>query len=166
MKKFISLILAIVMCFSLCAPAFAQDSIDIEVAEFILDGSQEIWHPANGVMPLEDMDGCMKGHRPPAGFVYQGYYTGNTVVDTIVQSGIVQLMSYIPGIGLIVSIIDSTLTIEWLSHYAEEGRLRTNYDKYTYTNANGVTYYHIIWWYRADDGLYRQLACEVQTSGI
>ena len=65
-KKLTALFLAVVMCMTMSAPAFA----------FGNESNNSI------VMPCADMDGCLKGHTAPAGFTYHDYYTGNSLFDT------------------------------------------------------------------------------------
>ena len=101
MKKFTSLLLALVMCMSLCVPAFAVEN--------------------------NNDDG------------------------------------FVPGLGTICSIIDFYLDYEEaLKNDALDGHVMTDYYKYTYTNSNNYSWYHIVWYYRSEeDGLARYLTCEV-----
>lgn len=69
---------------------------------------------------------------------------------------------YIPDFGDFVSMIDNALTVEWIKNSVENGHILSNYDKYVYTKGDNY-YYHIIWYYRADDGLFRQITCAVKT---
>ena len=85
-----------------------------------------------------------------------------SVVDAFVQGGLSYLAGFIPGLGTIITIIDASLTIESLKRAIDEGYIRTTYYKYVYTSADSY-YYHLVWVYRApEDGMYRQLGCEVR----
>lgn len=51
----------------------ATDNTEIvDLPPWVEDG--EIWHPADGIMPLEDFGYCPQNHRPPAGYTYHWYY--------------------------------------------------------------------------------------------
>ena len=162
MKKTVSLMLALVLCFTFCVPAFAvTPEENDDLPPWVEEG--ETWHPANGIMPLEDMDGCAENHRPPSGYVYQGYTSGNTVFEVAIETVVIYLFAkYIPDFGNFVSMIDNALTVEWIKNSVENGHILSNYDKYVYTKGDNY-YYHIIWYYRADDGLFRQITCAVKT---
>ena len=160
-------LLSVFLCLSMFLPAFCistyavSDISSSELPPWVEDG--EIWHPADGIMTIED-DGCPKSHFPPAGYVYQGYSEGNTVFDVAVTSGIAHLIGVIPGIGTIVKIIDAVGTLEWLLPAVQGGRVKTTYYKYVYTNGN-LYWHHYYWYYRSNtDGLFRYLDCEVRTN--
>lgn len=163
MKKELSIILSFALLLPMIlVPTFAiNNTASDELPPWVEEG--EVWHPANGIMPIED-DGCPKSHFPPKGYVYQGYTEGNSVLDAVVQTGMVQLVGWLPGIGTVVQIIDAATTLEWLLPAIEEGRIRTTYHKYVYTNGS-LYWHHYYWYYRSDtDGLYRYFACEVKTN--
>ena len=164
MKKLVSLILALSLVFSMMAPSFAvndNNSTTDDLPYWVEEG--ETWHPASEIATCED-DGCPQSHFAPKGYTYQGYTEGNSIFDSFVQGGLVKLVGNLPGIGLIVKIIDAATTLEWLIPLAETGYLPTTYHKYVYTNGS-LYWHHYNWYYRSpSDKLFRHLTCDVKTN--
>ena len=169
MKKLFSKATSMVLIASMLLPLLAisvsatNNTKTVDSPPWVEDG--EIWHPADEIMPLEDFGYCPQNHRPPAGYTYQGYTEGNSLMDAVVQTGMVQLVAWLPGIGTIVQIIDAALTLEWLVPAIKEGHLRINYFKYVYINEKTYAeWYHYSWYYRDEDGLLRYVGCKVEPS--
>ena len=160
MKKAMSLFVVFSLILPLVLVPVGAKGED-ELPPWVEEG--EIWHPAGEIMLFED-DGCPKNHFAPKGYTYQGYTEGNTLAEAIVQTAMVKLVAWIPGLGQIASIIDTVTTIEWIKNGIEEGRLRTNYFKYVYTNGN-LYWHHYYWYYYNQEGGYLcYLSCEVNTN--
>ena len=161
-KKLTALFLAVATCMTMSAPAFANESnVSDEYVPVLAEG--ETWHPADGIMVCED-DNCRKGHTPPKGYTtYRGYITGNSVADAEFRDDMIAITDLIPGLGTICSIIDYYLDYEEaLINDSLDGHILADYYKYTYTNSNNYSWYHIVWYYRSEeDGLARYLTCEV-----
>lgn len=145
-KKLTALFLAMVMCMTMSAPAFA----------FGNESNNSI------VMPCADMDGCLKGHTAPAGFTYHDYYTGNSLFDAQIQNSVLEIVGIVPVVGEPLSkVISTALDLETIANLIEDGQLRTTYHQYCYINSIGTIWYHTIWYYRGTDGHLHQLTCDV-----
>lgn len=163
MKKLLSALLAITLLFtSTISVAFAVEGVDTkEIPSWVEEG--EIWHPSDGIMPLEDFGNCPQNHIAPSYFVYQGYTEGNTEADLAVQRNLVRIVGQIPGLGTIARIIYASAVIERMLAQAEEGHLRTTYFKYVYTYKN-LYWHHYSWFFRDSDGIMHYIGCEVKTN--
>ncbi len=160
-KKLLSLALALVMCLSLCVPAFAKEAepSDSSTPPWVEEG--ETWVLARDIMPMED-ESCPKGHWCPDGYVYQGYTEGNSQIDAAITEGMVLITSIVPGIGIITQIISLSLLAESVQQCIElNGRVPGNYIKYVYKNSENYYWYHIVWM-DTIDGWPRYLTCTVQ----
>ena len=138
-KRFISFLLAAVMCVLSCAPVFAlgnTTTLDASLPEGIVLREGEIWIPAsefdNIVSPLEDANSdCGKtGHIPPNGYRYVGCKKGNTDVDNLVVSAGGFLASLIvPDFGTLVGLIGVGLALD-------TSEIDGDYSIYTWTNGS------------------------------
>lgn len=168
MKRFVSIVLAISMLCSLVVPAMAVEESTNNGEELWWVEEGEIWHPAEGVMAVED-DGCPNSHFAPSGFTYKGYTEGNTFWEgRFVDAGLYLLAAFTGGgigLGTVATIISWTNGAESFRNFLEEGVLRTTYHKHIYTNGNRY-WYHYIWYYVDDNynGYLRFVACETQTN--
>lgn len=140
-KKVTALLLAVVMCMTLTVPVMGIES------------------DSNGVMPCEDMDGCLAGHTPPAGFTYEGYRQGNAIWDAVVTGGLISFSLLNPVTGLYIDkVLTITSALEGLVSLYQNGRLRILYYEYTYVRGNEL-WYHTIWYYYNEEGHMCQLTC-------
>ncbi|WP_312280556.1 hypothetical protein [Oscillibacter sp.] len=157
-RKMMSLALALVMCLTLCVPAFAATPQETEEPPTWVEEG-ETWVLASDIiMPMED-DSCPQGHWRPDGFVYQGYTQGNTQIDGAISAGIVLITSFIPGIGTLTQIISLALLADGVEQTIRlNGRVPGNYIKYVYTNSQNNIWYHIVWM-DTIDGWPRYLTC-------
>lgn len=124
-----------------------------------------IWHPANGIMPVED-DSCPKGHYRPDGYVYQGYYEGDSVIDTSVVSAGLLFTAFIPGLKEITFILSAYYLGEGLYTYLKNGHtVPGKYFEYVYLK--GSNYWIHIVWVEKEPGLFDltfpgYLTCKVE----
>jgi len=160
-RKMMSLALALVMCLTLCVPAFAATPKETEEPPTWVEEG-ETWALARDIiMPMED-DSCPQGHWRPDGYVYQGYTQGNTVFDTVIEGGMVKILGYFTGVGLIAELINFALQAETVQQVIElNGRIPGNYIKYVYKNSENYFWYHIVWM-DTIDGWPRYLTCSVR----
>lgn len=144
-KKIIALFLAMVMCMTMVTPTFASDFDDSN----------------SGIMPCEDMDGCLEGHTPPSGYTYEGYRTGNSYLDAQITGQLLSLTGYIPVYGYAISkTFEFIGDIETIAQLIEYGQILTWYHQYTYIKGSQI-WYHTIWFYQGADGHLHQLTCAV-----
>ena len=157
-KKLTALFLTLVMCMTVCAPAFAADTGNSD--EFVPELAEgETWHPANGIMPLEDDYPC--NHRAPSGYFYQGYIEGNTLLEAVFKTSALTLSTMlVPQLGVVNIVISTASTIETIRNWVEDGMLRSTYHRYIYKKGTDY-WYHTYWYYRGDDGYLHYLTCEV-----
>lgn len=153
MKKAMSMLLAIIMCLSLCTPAFAMEPDD--TPPWVQAG--ETWYPSNGIMLLEDFGDCPKGHRPPSGYHYEGYTMGQASSNYSGFGSVLKIISYATGDPIIVGVASLTADVlDWL-----DGKEDPNltYFKYVYTSGSS-TFYHIIYAANNGGGEYLYITCE------
>ena len=163
MKKLISLLLCIIIIFSLSVPAFAHE-IDSEPLPPVAEG--EIWVPANGIMPLEEAnEACgLTGHIPPRGYNYTGYYKGDSSIEVDIASGTLTVLCLIPGMGYVTSVFAVMLLGITIDEYLSYGQRLSTYYRYTWRNDDGDYWYHIVWVSDIDgDGYDEYLTCRVET---
>lgn len=146
-KKLASLVLAMIMCLTLCVPAMAvtTDSTNNDSRPPCVE-ENETWFPANGIMPMED-ESCRLGHQPPKGYyIYEGKSTGNTSVEGNILGATLLLIGFIPGLGTISGVCALALLPETVcAHFATYPNAPGMYTKYLYSNGKGSYYYHVIW---------------------
>lgn len=155
MRKVISLILAAVICSSLCMPAFAATNDQEGLPPWVGEG--EIWVPSNGIMPLEDFGECPKGHTGPAGYKYEGYTIGQVTGHYDDAALVLTIVSIFSGNAMVVkgAALGAAL-LAWL-----DGKEDPNfqYFKCVYTAEGKAPYIHIIYTYH-ENGTYKYVSCE------
>ena len=159
-KKLTALFLAVVMCMTMSAPAFATENDGAtNFAPILSEG--ETWHPANGVMVCED-DNCRKGHTGPKGWEYCGYVEGDSTVDAKWNKISMTITSFIPGVNTFTLVLGSYLEWSDFSQIVDsEGHAKTTYHKHIYRSSNNNLWHHVVWYYRSNsDGLMRYLTCD------
>lgn len=153
MKKTMSMFLAIIMCLSLCTPAFATAPDD--TPPWVEEG--ETWYPSNDIMLLEDFGDCPEGHRPPSGYHYEGYTMGQASSHYDDLALAITIGSIATRNPLVIEIGSlSAAVLNWL-HGKEDPDL--TYFKYVYTKGSS-TFYHIIYSIDNGRGEYLYITCE------
>lgn len=163
MKKLISLFLSITIMFSLSVPAFAYEP-DSELPPPAIEG--EIWVPANGIMPLEEVNAAcgLTGHIPPSDYRYQGYYQGDSSIEADISAGTLTVLAFIPGMGYITAVFSVMILGMTIDEYLSYGQRLSTYYRYTWRNDDGDYWYHIVWVSDTDgDGYDDYLTCRVET---
>lgn len=154
-QKIMSLVLAMVMCFSLCVPAFAATPDDENLPIWVEEG--EDWFPANGIMPLEDFGNCPKGHTGPSGYTYQGYTMGQSTGHYDSFAEVISFVSAVSDDLIIRSVTSlSAAVLRWLAKHEDPD---LTYFKYVYTKGSS-TFYHVIYTINQGGGEYTYLTCE------
>lgn len=158
--RLVSMALIFAMCASMCIPVFAQEPLPPGVSE------DELWFPSNGIILLEEPNAAcgLTSHRPPTGYTYVGYSSGDSSVEMVVADGLTTLIAFIPGLGWVsTAFLIANLTIT-MQEYLDHGQVLTTYNKYIWGNGQGSYWYHIVWAADSDgDGQKEYITCEVQT---
>lgn len=118
----------------------------------------EEWHPANGIMPLEDFGNCPKGHTGPSGYTYKGYTTGDATTNYSDIAAICSIVSILSKD--ILTVKASALTSTFLAWLESHKNTTVKYFKYTYIKGS-AKFFHIIYAEKiSDKSNYIYLTCE------
>lgn len=157
-KRLVCIVFALAMLFSMCAVSFAEVvPNNNQLPPWVEEG--ETWHPANGIMLVEDYGNCPKGHTGPSGYTYQGYTTGvcSSNFDDFVRAlSIISIFSKDPIVVAGSSL--GAVIVDWLDDHENPN---LHYFKYVYTSGS-YTFYHIIYTlYQPSAGFnYSYITCE------
>ena len=167
LRKVLTSLLSFAILFTMLAPSYAlaltSNSTSSDIPPCVTE--DEIWYPANGVMPLEEGNECGKtGHLAPKGYTYQGYSRGNSLMESTISGSVITIIGTIPGFGTISAVISLTIAGQTVYNYFKDnGQVRTTYTKYIWSNADEY-WCHIVWTHDCDgDGLKEYVACDVET---
>ncbi len=136
MKKIVSLMLALVMCMTLCVPAFATEMDGFSVKEEVVN-----------VQAKSSSELSTREPATPSGFSYWYSAKRNSNFDAAFNGVALVLTGFIPGLGVMSTVIGLTMTI---AGAFDNSNLPAEYEDIIYQADNPEAEYGVpyVYWHK------------------
>ena len=145
MKKVISILVCVAIIVSMYAPVYAREyTAELSVGTSLQGGEGSVpMATGGGIVPMGDEDEC--GHYPPAGYRFAGTRHGNTEVDSIVQTAVGVVLSFVApsGVDTVIDIALEVLDVRAETTYPRH--IQGDYLVMTYECLDPGIYPYIYW---------------------